>query len=59
MKALASSRFGLFAAGDFSRAGEHPSLSIARWSGAIAGGNGLVIDPDELTQRAYLPLIRR
>jgi hypothetical protein len=57
--ALATSSFGLFAGGDFSRAGGHPSLSFARWTGAIEGGSGPVIDRDELTNHVYLPLIRR
>jgi hypothetical protein len=57
--ALVTSGFGLFAGGDFSHAGGHPSLSFARWTGAIEGGSGPVIDPSQLTHRLYLPLVLR
>jgi hypothetical protein len=55
--ALATSSFGLFAGGDFSRAGAHPSLSFAHWTGTIQGTKP--IEPEKPAYRAYLPLVRQ
>ncbi|NJN17654.1 MAG: hypothetical protein HC822_15960 [Oscillochloris sp.] len=67
-KAVAVSADGVYVGGKFDQAGETPALGFAHWSGPldptvpfdpIKGNGGDPIDPEDLPNKLYLPLLNR